>query len=84
MIFNNVVITEESLDKARQQFIDSCQRQINAAQSGEMKVNDVDRFIDRQIESMLDYESGRYDRGFTMLQRAYYIQTGESVAMFPK
>lgn len=84
MIFNGVVITKESLDKARQQFIDSCQRQINAAQSGEMKVNDVDRFIDRQIESMLDYESGRYDKGFTMLQRAHYIQTGESVAMFPK
>lgn len=84
MKFNNVVITEESLDKARQQFIDSCQSQINAAQSGEMKVNDIDKFIDRQIESMLDYESGRYDHGFTMLQRAYYIQTGESVALLPK
>lgn len=83
MIFNGVVITEESLDKARHFFINNLQEQINAVQSGEMKVNDVDRFIDRLIESMLDCAYGHYDRSFTMLQRAYYIQTGESVAMLP-
>lgn len=81
MIFNSVVITEDSLNAARQFFIDNAHAQINAVRCGEMKVNDVDKFIDCKIEAMLDYESGRYDHTFTMMQRAHYIQTGESVAL---
>lgn len=84
MIFNGVVITKESLDKAREQFIAGLQAQMDDVRTGKVKVNNKEKHLQWLMDSELDYEAGMYDSGFTMLQRAHYIQTGKSVAMFPK
>lgn len=84
MIFNGVVITKESLDEARQFFIDNLQLQMQDIREGKVTVNNKQKALKWLMDTELDYEAGVYDKGFTMLQRAYYIQTGESVALLPE
>lgn len=84
MIFNNTVITKESIDKARRFFINNLQAQMEDIRTGKVKVNNKERHLQWLIDSEIDCEAGAYDNRFTMLQRAYYIQTGDCVALLPE
>lgn len=79
--FNNVVLTKETIQTTRQWFADNAQACIDEAVSGAIKVNNLVGYIADQQVKIDEYLSGVWDHTFTFLQRAHYIQTGESVAL---
>ena len=81
--FNGVTLTTETIQSTRQWFADNAQACIDEAVSGDVKVNDLIGYIERQEQRIDECLSGVWDQTFTFLQRAYYIQTGESVALLP-
>lgn len=81
--FNGVVITQDSIQKCRQWFADNAQGCINQAKSGEIYVNDLFQYTERQEALTDEYLDGAWDHTFAFLQRAHYIQTGECVALLP-
>ncbi len=93
MRFNNTELTQETILATRQHFIDNCnncirlcrQRDVEeCSEWNEFFVNDKAKYISDE-ESMINYfQSGEGDHTFTFLQRAYWIQTGEMVALLPK
>lgn len=82
MKFNNVEITPESIAATRAWFADNAQACIDEATVGEVFVNDLTKYVAWQQERMREAMAGAFDRTFTFAQRAYFIQTGESVPMF--
>lgn len=76
-----VEITEESIQKTRQWFADNAQACIDQAREGVFKVNDLPRYVEWHAERMRDSLAGKGDHTLTFIQRALYIQTGESVPM---
>ena len=86
MKFNNVELTQETIIKTRQHFADNAQCCINEVLDGSVKlpdhVSNEDYFSDcrKRAERFL---TGGGDHTFTFLQRAYWIQTGEMVALLP-
>lgn len=86
MKFNGIEITEESISACRQWFADNLQAQIDEVSAGVVKLPAHVVFDEYQANKMQNKEaamSGEYDHTFTFMQRAYYIQTGESVALLP-
>lgn len=81
--FNGVTLTTETIQATRQWFADNNQACIDEVVSGDMKVNDLIGYIERQEQLIDECLSGVWDHTFTFLQRAYFIQTGESVALLP-
>lgn len=81
--FNGVTLTPETILATRQWFADNAQACIDKVVSGDMKVNDLIGYIERQEQLIDECLSGVWDHAFTFLQRAYFIQTGESVALLP-
>lgn len=80
--FNGVELTEESMKKARQFYIDNAYKCIESAKAGKFFVNDLDTYIANELRRVKEMEDGT-DLSLTLLQRAYYEQTGESVALLP-
>lgn len=83
MIFNDTELTEETLIKTDKHFAEIYQGCIDGVVSGEFTVNDKEKYIidnNRRKEQHLKGEN-RYN--FTYLQRAYWIQTGEMIALLP-
>lgn len=86
MIFNGVQITEESIKACRQWFADNAQACIDEVEQGFVKLPNHVNFegyrecMNNKIRAAL---AGDFDSSFTLMQRAYYIQTGESVALLP-
>ena len=81
--FNGEELTEESILKARKSFSDNCLACIEDVKSGKSQIYcNKEDFYEREERNAKDYLYGLNDNTFTFLQRAYYIQTGESVALF--
>lgn len=73
-------LTPETIAKTEQWFIDLALDCIAEAESGEVVVNDFESYKERQMGVVKEYTDKTYKPTFTFLQRAWYIQTGESVA----
>ena len=86
MKFNRVQITEESIHACRQWFIDNQQACISGALDGTLGLAshvNVLSYITKCTEKQTDIAHGKWDKTFTFMQRADYIQTGESVDLLP-
>lgn len=83
MKFAGTEITQESILKAREWFADNYDGCIAEAVNGEVFVNDLPSYIVWREKQKAEVLAGKHDHTFTFMQRAYYIQTGESVALLP-
>ena len=86
MIFNNEVITEETILKTRQHFADNAEGCIAEVLSGKVKLPSHvvnEQYFERQRERAVEFLNGEHDFSFTFMQRAYWIQTGKMVALLP-
>ncbi|KAF1011077.1 MAG: hypothetical protein E5299_01498 [Burkholderia gladioli] len=80
--FNGVVITDETIKKTRQWYADNAAHCIAEAESGTVRVNDLDEYRKWRQQQAARSLDGLDDHTFAFLQRAYFIQTGESVPLF--
>lgn len=83
MKFAGTKITQESILKAREWFADNCDACIEEATSGAVFVNDLPSYILWREKQKAEVLAGKHDHTFTFMQKAHYIQTGESVALLP-
>lgn len=83
MKFNGIEITEEVMLKTRQYFIDNALACIDDAKTGKVFVNNLTDYIAWENKSIERTKAGGNDHTFTFLQHAYYLMTGESVALLP-
>lgn len=74
-------IKPESIEKARQWFIDNGHGCIKEAESGEVFVNDLSTYREKCLENIEAHKNGKFDHTFTFQQKAYFFQTGHSVAL---
>lgn len=81
--FNGVELTPETMHATREWFADNARRCIAAAVSGKNQVNDLGSYVAWRERCIADSLAGKGDRTLAFLQRAYFIQTGESVALLP-
>ena len=86
MKFNGIQIREESIHACRQWFIDNQQACIASALDGSLGLaSHVDPllYVTKCTEKQIEIARGKWDNTITFMQRAYYIQTGEFVALLP-
>lgn len=81
MRVNNVEITEETILKTRQYFIDNCRACIDDAVSGETRVNNLKDYIQWEEDRISRLQEGMSDHTLTFVQAALWIQTGECIAI---
>ena len=81
---NNWTPSYETIKLTRQWFATNCDNCMVGAKSGDFHVNDLEGYIHQKYNEKHKLLNGDYDHTFTFLQRAYYIETGESVALLPK
>ncbi len=67
----------------RQHFANICLACIKGATTGEYKVNDLDRYVERQTAEHYDILAGMNDNTFTFQQYKHYLATGNCVALLP-
>ena len=67
----------------RQHFHDIDMACIAEAESGAVYVNDLDEYRAWCLQRAADALAGKIDHTFTFQQRAYWIETGECVALLP-
>jgi len=83
MDVNGIDITSETIMATRNHFIDISKRCISDAKSGEVRVNDLDKYVEWQERSIERTKQGDNDHTLTFLQHALWLQTGECVAILP-
>lgn len=76
-----VTLTDDTISKTRQWYADNAQACIDEAVSGDVKVNDLAKYIEWNKQKIVDSLTGKSDHTFTFIQMAYYIQTGECVPL---
>lgn len=84
MVFNGVEITEETIEKTHKHFADICQGCIDEVKSGDVRVNCPESYFaenERRRDAHLNRTASVTN--FTFRQRAYWVQTGKSVALLP-
>lgn len=81
--FNNVELTAQTMQRTRQHFADNAQACIHEVVTGEVTVNDPQSYFEWRCEQAVDAMAGKIDHTLTFLQRAYYLQTGEMIALLP-
>lgn len=81
MRFNGVELTDETIKKTRKWFHDNSISCIEEVRRGEVGVNDRESYFSWRANQAKEYMDGQHDRNLTFLQRAYFIQTGEWVAL---
>lgn len=79
--FNNTELTEQTMQETRQFFADNKDACIAEVLSGAVKVNNNESYFKWMLEMKAEALCGGQDHIFTFLQRAYYIQTGECIAL---
>lgn len=79
--FNGVILTEETLLKTDQHFAEIDRACIDEVLSGQQKVNNPAEYIALGEESRGKFLSGNARNSVTYLQRAYWIQTAECIAL---
>lgn len=81
-------LTDVSIQAARQWFAKNCMACAEAARqslvSGQFYCNDPESYIIKKEQEAENWLNGDIKMTFTFWQRAYFIQTGESVAFLPK
>ena len=82
--FNGTTLTDETMQATRQWFADNSLACVADARSGEHRVNDLESYCAWREQAARDSLAGKGDHSFAFLQRAYFIQTGESVPLFSK
>lgn len=83
LYFNGEKLTKENILKTEQWFINNAQGCIDEVLSGEVRVNNIDSYVSREKERIEIYRNKTYKISLTFLQKAYYIQTGKSIALLP-
>ena len=83
MNVNGIEITHETILATRKHFADIDSACIAEALSGEVKVNDLDKYIKWMEQSTIDTMSGKYDHTLAFIQCALWKQTGECIALLP-
>lgn len=94
MRFNNTTITQEAIIATRKHFADMYRQCITSAveydsiprdhlPAGKFFVNDLEGYILALEGQIVDMLAGKRDNSFTFAQRAYWIQTGQDVALLP-
>ncbi|MCY8228821.1 hypothetical protein MOC30_14620 [Bacillus spizizenii] len=81
--FNGVQLAEVSIQKTRKWFADNAIACIEEVKSGKVYVNDRESYFAWRKKEAKEYMEGRHDHTVAFLQRAYFIQTGEDVALLP-
>ncbi len=81
--FNNVELTQETTQQTRQWFADNAMLCIADVKNGITKVNDKQDYFLWCYERAAQALHGDIDHTFTFLQRAYFFQTGECIALLP-
>lgn len=84
MRFNSVEINQESILKTRLHFAEIYQRCIDGAKNKDFYVNDLEGYILSEEAKISEVMQGDYDHTLTFMQRAYYLQEGEMIALLPK
>ena len=84
MKFNNVEITKDSFNSAKRYYIYLSYELIKQVDSGELFVNDKSKYIKDKLDYIQYLENLKTTSNFTLLQRAYYIQTGEMIPLLGK
>jgi len=83
MVFNRTVITDAAIESAKQFYINNAKACIKGAEAGEFHVNDLESWIAWQNERIAEMSRPDFPMSVAFMQRAYYEQTGESVALLP-
>ena len=83
MNVNDIEITHETILATRKHFAEIDSACIAEALSGEVKVNDMDKYIKWMEQSTIDTMNGMYDHTLAFLQYALWIQTGKCIALLP-
>lgn len=78
---NGIIITNESIAKTREHFNSIYRACINDALNGDVKIPDVDAYVNWQAQCERDMMQGCNDHTVTFLQMALYIQTGECIGI---
>ena len=72
-------ITQDTILKTRQWFIDNCNDCIDGAKNGDFHVNGLDEYISSNMKDINEYRSGKYDNHLGFIQKTIYIQEGVSL-----
>lgn len=79
--FAGVELTTQSIQQTRDWYADNYRECLDDAQSGKIRVNDYPEYESMMIDRINSIICGEQDHTFSFLQRAYYSQTGKSVAL---
>jgi hypothetical protein len=83
MRFNGLELTEIAMQQTRQWFADNALAAAEDARAGRTRVNDLEGYLRDSERRAAYFLAGEGDSSVAFLQRAYYVQTGESVALLP-
>lgn len=81
MKFADVKITSETITRTREHFADLGRQCIADAKAGTFYVNNLDRYVAWQEKCIATALAGGSDHTFTFMQRAHWLQTGESIPL---
>lgn len=81
MKVNGIEITEATILATRQHYVDIDRLCIAHALSGQMRVNDLSKYIIWKEKHIADMIEGKSDYTLTFVQCALWIQTGECIAI---
>lgn len=84
--FNGTELTPETIQAARQWFADNADACVREAEDGTFPLAShypLDLYRMQQAAARRAALAGEYDHTVAFKQRAYFIQTGESVALLP-
>ena len=79
---NRVQLSEETITKTCQWYIDNAQGCIDEVLSGDVTVNDPESYIEAKNALIVCFLSRDFEIGLWFYQKALHIQTDESVSMF--
>lgn len=90
MKFNGVELTKESITAAHRGYAENARACIAKVESGEVTVNDREQYIEWREALAAEHDAyangtatAEFRYSLAFLQYAYYLQTGESVALLP-
>lgn len=78
-----VMLTQESIQAARQWCHDNAMACIAEVESGDVRVNDPDSYFVSQRKHAQAALDGEFDHTWSFRQRAHFIQNGYCPALLP-
>ena len=83
LYFNGARLTHKAIQDAINDFVQIEQGCIDEVKSGAVKVNDKESYFEYCNKWKQRYIDRDFRISLTFLQRAYYFQTGKSIALLP-